>query len=143
MPARLIADVLEFWSGRRVSNSRPQPWQGCALPTELLPHWSFHLLLLLRCQSFDWSGRRVSNSRPQPWQGCALPTELLPHFESSIITADCCFCQYFFLLLHVIDFAVWSGRRVSNSRPQPWQGCALPTELLPLCFVVINNRPAL
>jgi hypothetical protein len=26
----------------------------------------------------------------------------------------------------------WSGRRVSNSRPQPWQGCALPTELLPL-----------
>ncbi len=25
-------------SGRRGSNSRPQPWQGCALPTELLPH---------------------------------------------------------------------------------------------------------
>ena len=31
-----------IWSGRRVSNSRPQPWQGCALPTELLPH--FHRL---------------------------------------------------------------------------------------------------
>ena len=28
-------------------------------------------------------------------------------------------------------FFDWSGRRVSNSRPQPWQGCALPTELLP------------
>ncbi|MCD6025663.1 MAG: hypothetical protein K0R08_182 [Solimicrobium sp.] len=28
---------LLIWSGRRVSNSRPQPWQGCALPTELLP----------------------------------------------------------------------------------------------------------
>jgi hypothetical protein len=28
---------LNSWSGRRVSNSRPQPWQGCALPTELLP----------------------------------------------------------------------------------------------------------
>ncbi|SIT49125.1 hypothetical protein BN2475_1260008 [Paraburkholderia ribeironis] len=28
---------------------------------------------------------------------------------------------------------VWSGRRGSNSRPQPWQGCALPTELLPRC----------
>src|SRR5581483_7286637 len=27
----------DTWSGRRVSNSRPQPWQGCALPTELLP----------------------------------------------------------------------------------------------------------
>ena len=22
----------EFWSGRRDSNPRPQPWQGCALP---------------------------------------------------------------------------------------------------------------
>ena len=29
-----------YWSGRRVSNSRPQPWQGCALPTELLPQIS-------------------------------------------------------------------------------------------------------
>ena len=27
--------------------------------------------------------------------------------------------------------SIWSGRRGSNSRPQPWQGCALPTELLP------------
>ena len=26
---------------------------------------------------------------------------------------------------------VWSGKRGSNSRPQPWQGCALPTELFP------------
>ena len=29
---------------------------------------------------------------------------------------------------------IWSGRRGSNSRPQPWQGCALPTELLPRVF---------
>ncbi len=28
----------EIWSGKRDSNSRPQPWQGCALPTELFPH---------------------------------------------------------------------------------------------------------
>src|SRR5690606_3374551 len=27
---------------------------------------------------------------------------------------------------------LWSERRGSNSRPQPWQGCALPTELLSL-----------
>lgn len=32
------------WSGRRVSNSRPQPWQGCALPTELLPRIALPLL---------------------------------------------------------------------------------------------------
>src|SRR5262245_53418294 len=30
---------LEIWSGKRVSNSRPQPWQGCALPTELFPRF--------------------------------------------------------------------------------------------------------
>ena len=34
------ASLFRMWSGRRVSNSRPQPWQGCALPTELLPHFS-------------------------------------------------------------------------------------------------------
>ena len=31
-----------------------------------------------------------------------------------------------------------SGKRDSNSRPQPWQGCALPTELFPqtmICFM--------
>src|SRR5687768_12358153 len=27
--------------------------------------------------------------------------------------------------------SIWSGKGVSNSRPQPWQGCALPTELFP------------
>jgi hypothetical protein len=28
----------------------------------------------------------------------------------------------------------WSGKTVSNRRPQPWQGCALPTELFPLIY---------
>ena len=30
----------------------------------------------------------------------------------------------------------WSGKPGSNRRPQPWQGCALPTELFPqfYCF---------
>ena len=30
--------VVHRWSGKRDSNSRLQPWQGCALPTELFPH---------------------------------------------------------------------------------------------------------
>ena len=29
------------------------------------------------------------------------------------------------------SFCSSSGKRDSNSRPQPWQGCALPTELFP------------
>ena len=50
------ASLWIFWSGRRGSNSRPQPWQGCALPTELLPLWSRtacllrHLLFYYICQ---------------------------------------------------------------------------------------------
>ncbi len=30
--AAIIAALIFFWSGKRGSNSRPQPWQGCALP---------------------------------------------------------------------------------------------------------------
>src|SRR5262245_16561076 len=38
------------WSGKRDSNSRPRPWQGRALPTELFPQQlfcssSFHRML--------------------------------------------------------------------------------------------------
>ena len=32
---------LQAASGKRDSNSRPQPWQGCALPTELFPLFNF------------------------------------------------------------------------------------------------------
>ena len=35
----LPKDWEEILSGRRGSNPRPQPWQGCALPTELLPRF--------------------------------------------------------------------------------------------------------
>ncbi len=30
-------EVFRNWSGKRDSNSRPRPWQGRALPTELFP----------------------------------------------------------------------------------------------------------
>ena len=40
--------ALLMWSGRRVSNSRPQPWQGCALPTELLPHFKLYIITYFR-----------------------------------------------------------------------------------------------
>src|ERR1700733_6648683 len=31
-PSEAIDFIDEIWSGRRDSNPRPQPWQGCALP---------------------------------------------------------------------------------------------------------------
>src|SRR5688500_18960871 len=36
-----------FQSGKRDSNPRPQPWQGCALPTELFPQ------LLIRSDQYS------------------------------------------------------------------------------------------
>ena len=41
------------WSGRRGSNPRHQPWQGCTLPAELLPlkfGGPIHILLSLCCE---------------------------------------------------------------------------------------------
>ena len=101
-------------------------------------------------QSNPLSGKRDSNSRPQPWQGCALPTELFPQKVPD------CMCPRQDSNLHVSQHShlkrarlpfrhvgisnrkrnlyfclVLSGKRDSNSRPQPWQGCALPTELFP------------
>ena len=41
------------WSERRGSNPRPQPWQGCALPAELLSHFLFviSVTLSLNCDA--------------------------------------------------------------------------------------------
>ncbi len=39
--------------------------------------------------------------------------------------------------------AIWSGKRDSNSRPQPWQGCALPTELFPQIPFDLRRRRAI
>src|SRR5690625_3143210 len=38
-------------------------------------------------------------------------------------------------------WSIWSGKPDSNRRPQPWQGCALPTELFPqkLCILARQN----
>ena len=58
-PRRATASHLR-WSGRRDSNPRPQPWQGCALPTEPLPHASWYLSKLSvrvkgKIQAFSFS----------------------------------------------------------------------------------------
>jgi hypothetical protein len=36
-PTGIVAQRPKRSSGKRDSNPRPQPWQGCALPTELFP----------------------------------------------------------------------------------------------------------
>ncbi len=82
--------ILDSWSGKRDSNSRPQPWQGCALPTELFPRmlrFCFSALLFLAkvgvstpfgarlCSTFLSYFRSIfsRSSAPQSRQG-AYPT---------------------------------------------------------------------
>lgn len=36
----LISETADSRSGKRDSDPRPQPWQGCALPTELFPQYA-------------------------------------------------------------------------------------------------------
>ncbi len=102
---------FRIWSGRRVSNSRPQPWQGCALPTELLPRISWR--------------RGPESNRPT-----RICNPVHNRFATAPPTNKLCVTTYYRKKL-CFSQETWSGRRVSNSRPQPWQGCALPTELLP------------
>ena len=40
LPLGYVAQKIK-WSGKRGLNPRHQPWQGCALPTELFPQ-KFH-----------------------------------------------------------------------------------------------------
>ena len=65
MSANAKAFTIKKWSGRRDSDSRPPPWQGGALPTELLPQ--------KKCPGTE------SNHRHVDFQSTALPTELPGH----------------------------------------------------------------
>ncbi len=40
-----------------------------------------------------------------------------------------------------LEFKKKSGKRDSDPRPQPWQGCALPTELFPQFFLLLRSIP--
>ena len=51
---------------------------------------------------------------------------LLSYCENNILKWGCCY---------------WSGLRVSNPPPQPWQGCALPNELNPQMVPPIGIEP--
>ncbi len=62
-----------FWSGKRDSNSRPQPWQGCALPTELFPQ-------ILR--NFRHFGLRLGNVSELPLLSTC--TKIPPSFPNGI-----------------------------------------------------------
>src|ERR1700689_4586040 len=57
-------DIWLFWSGRRDSNPRPQPWQGCALPL------SYARDCLARVTTRCAPGREAANIR-KTWPGAS------------------------------------------------------------------------
>ena len=77
------------------------------------------------------SNRRTRSCSPLHNHSAIQPTEPAtrgPYRKPGPGGADCCHHgQPGFANLQ------WSGKRDSNSRPRPWQGRALPTELFPLC----------
>ena len=81
---------------------------------------------------------------------CSHPCTTIRHTEKVLLLAVFCYGTKtkrprIFLIYRVVCFNLrniaqqkrpfekdlTSGKRDSNSRPQPWQGCALPTELFP------------
>ena len=65
----LLFENSRFWSGRRDSNPRPQPWQGCALPLSYtrirvgyggLPHSGYRL------QAMPNDARLCNHANPAP-----------------------------------------------------------------------------
>ena len=48
-----LAILFKFWSGKRDSNSRPRPWQGRALPTELFPQIFTAFVAVVTCNSLS------------------------------------------------------------------------------------------
>ena len=122
------------WSGKRDSNSRPRPWQGRALPTELFPRNSCFSPIpengglgrnrtgvhgfAGRCMTTLPPGRggaSTTSVAPMPLKRLAVPPKNKTPEDRSH---------------HGVSW-IWSGKRDSNSRPRPWQGRALPTELFP------------
>jgi hypothetical protein len=134
---------LLIWSGRRVSNSRPQPWQGCALPTELLPHCLLlagasdrPFMVPCSCPSEDHRTESGAGEESRTLDLNLGKVALYQLSYSRISTSHTDPACNFLTRkkkkpVRPLSSKTWSGRRVSNSRPQPWQGCALPTELLP------------
>ena len=137
---------LEFKkkSGKRDSDPRPQPWQGCALPTELfplikttinvkrrrleLPRHNCHYPLKVARLPIPPSLRMIQKTFSVPRTGLepARLSTLAPDTSASTIPPP---GQKMFL--HILR-----GKRDSNSRPRPWQGRALPTELFPQKMLV-------
>src|SRR6516162_5372845 len=61
-PNRTRAPASKQWSGKRDSNPRPQPWQGCALPLSYSRNRVYRPQIVHR---FPSTRRSVTNGQPE------------------------------------------------------------------------------
>src|SRR5438477_9535387 len=78
-PPRVALSVNPAQSGKRDSNPRPQPWQGCALPTELFPQAERSL-----APAPDQRNRRTRAQRPPPTRGNGGEGDRTPDLVNAI-----------------------------------------------------------
>ncbi len=110
---------FDIWSGRRVSNSRPIPWQGIALPTELLPLGSFSGA----ARHGGKTRRESKDSRPPARRIIRMPAGAVNPFQAF-------------------------SRRFFRHRPTPWPGAAVHVDRWPAGYgtgsvtKAIFTRPA-
>ena len=105
-PAHILAHLKSY---RPDLNRWPHPYQGCALPAELLQLLPLlkHVAVFRFPPCYFQSGRRGSNPPPIAWKAIALPNELLPLLcrfvgESGLEPLNseedrftvCCNCRY-------------------------------------------------
>src|SRR5436190_2612550 len=76
----------------------------------------------------EWRRESESNRRPRLCRPLHDHSAIPPRLEKGKVPG--------------LPSRIWSGKRVSNSRPQPWQGCALPTELFPRKEANYIKRPS-
>ncbi len=91
-----------------------------------------------------------SNLRIHESKSCALPTWLIPNiyvvsaqgFEPRTHALEGrCSIQLSYAPTLQHKHKIWSGKRDSNSRLQPWQGCALPLNYS-RSFIKLNKNGA-
>ena len=143
----ILSQRYQNMSGKRDSDPRPQPWQGCALPTELFP-----LKKITKCvkrrrlelprHNYHYPLKVARLPIPPPLQHFNYHFEhLCPRQDSNLHVVKHTHLKRARLPIPPLGLKIktdieyinqLSGKRDSDPRPQPWQGCALPTELFPL-----------
>ena len=102
---RRLWSANQIWSGKRGSNSRPPPWQGGALPTELFPHFLascifYSIISCLAFSRFDFRCTGLPEHRYSKYRLHIIHRHLLTCLAAS--TRKCSLAVHFFSPPHLV-----------------------------------------